>query len=224
MEQSKKNRDLQKKRTILYFIQAAEDIIAEKGVDKLTVREVADKAGYNIATLYNYFENINHLVLFTSIKYLNQYVTDLSAYVDDSASPEERFYGCWECFCRHAFTYPEVFHVIFFGEFSHETVDQSLELYYELFPDNLKGVTEDFLDIMTSSDFIQRNIKSFQLIDLPDTSAVPADQKLYFYSELTSLIFQSMLYNAMEKKRKGTLSVEEETEAFFRYLAKLIES
>ena len=77
---------------------------------------------------------------------------------------------------------------------------------------------------MTSSDFIQRNIKSFQLIDLPDTSAVPADQKLYFYSELTSLIFQSMLYNAMEKKRQGTLSVEEETEAFFRYLAKLIES
>ena len=62
MDQSQKNRELQKKRTILYFIQAAEELIAEKGQDNITVREVANRAVYNIATLYNYFENINHLI------------------------------------------------------------------------------------------------------------------------------------------------------------------
>ena len=38
MDQSQKNRELQKKRTILYFIQAAEELIEEKGQDNITVR------------------------------------------------------------------------------------------------------------------------------------------------------------------------------------------
>ena len=34
MDQSQRNRELQKKRTILYFIQAAEELIEEKGQDE----------------------------------------------------------------------------------------------------------------------------------------------------------------------------------------------
>ena len=34
MDQSQKNRELQKKRTILHFIQAAEELIEEKGQDE----------------------------------------------------------------------------------------------------------------------------------------------------------------------------------------------
>ena len=117
MDQSQKNRELQKKRTILYFIQAAEELIEEKGQDNITVREVANRAGYNIATLYNYFENINHLILFTSIKHLNNYVIDLPKCIYNAKTPMDRFYNSWKCFCHHAFAHPEVFHMIFFGTF-----------------------------------------------------------------------------------------------------------
>ena len=74
------------------------------------------------------------------------------------------------------------------------------------------------------SDFVTRNMKTFQLITLPETSVVPSDQKLLFYSQLTSLIFQSMLYNAIEKEKAGTLSIEEETDTFFMYLKKILEN
>ena len=67
-------------------------------------------------------------------------------------------------------------------------------------------------------------MKTFQLITLPETSVVPSDQKLLFYSQLTSLIFQSMLYNAIEKEKAGTLSIEEETDTFFMYLKKILEN
>jgi len=224
MDQSQKNRELQKKRTILYFIQAAEELIEEKGQDNITVREVANRAGYNIATLYNYFENINHLILFTSIKHLNNYVIDLPKCIYNAKTPMDRFYNSWKCFCHHAFAHPEVFHMIFFGNLSREVVENSLQLYYELFPDSLEKVDDDFLDMMTCSDFVTRNMKTFQLITLPETSVVPSDQKLLFYSQLTSLIFQSMLYNAIEKEKAGTLSIEEETDTFFMYLKKILEN
>ena len=147
MDQSQKNRELQKKRTILYFIQAAEELIEEKGQDNITVREVANRAGYNIATLYNYFENINHLILFTSIKHLNNYVIDLPKCIYNAKTPMDRFYNSWKCFCHHAFAHPEVFHMIFFGNLSREVVENSLQLYYELFPDSLEKVDDDFLDM-----------------------------------------------------------------------------
>ena len=78
--------------------------------------------------------------------------------------------------------------------------------------------------MMTCSDFVTRNMKTFQLITLPETSVVPSDQKLLFYSQITSLIFQSMLYNAIEKEKAGTLSIEEETDTFFMYLKKILEN
>ncbi|MFR3385231.1 MAG: hypothetical protein ACLTST_01490 [Lachnospiraceae bacterium] len=81
------------------------------------------------------------------------------------------------------------------------------------------------MDMMTCVLILsQVTMKTFQLITLPETSVVPSDQKRLFYSQITSLIFQSMLYNAIEKEKAGTLSIEEETDTFFMYLKKILEN
>ncbi len=49
-------------RVKLYFLQAAKEIIALEGVDGVTVRKVADVAGYSYPTLYSYFEDLNELL------------------------------------------------------------------------------------------------------------------------------------------------------------------
>ena len=64
------NKEVQRKRMMGYFIRAAEEVIESDGLDKVTIRKVAQLAAYNSATLYNYFEDLDHLIFFTLMKYI----------------------------------------------------------------------------------------------------------------------------------------------------------
>lgn len=57
------SKDIRRKRTENYFIEALCDIIRDGGMGAATIRNVADKAGYNSATIYTYFSNFSHLLL-----------------------------------------------------------------------------------------------------------------------------------------------------------------
>jgi len=57
-----KNKDIQEKRMKEYFIQATKDILKGEGLKSISVRNIADRAGYSYATLYNYFKDVNDLV------------------------------------------------------------------------------------------------------------------------------------------------------------------
>src|SRR3712207_6910497 len=67
--------------TIKLLIKAAKSVIEEFGIDNLTIRKVGDKAGYNSATIYNYFENIEHLKIFVFLFDYDEYIRDLENYV-----------------------------------------------------------------------------------------------------------------------------------------------
>lgn len=53
---------LKRQRIRTYFLDAAKEMVANEGVEHISVRKVADVAGYSYATLYNYFEDINDLL------------------------------------------------------------------------------------------------------------------------------------------------------------------
>lgn len=57
-----KNKEIQEQRMKGYFIQATRDILKSEGIKSLSVRNIADQAGYSYATLYNYFKDVNDLV------------------------------------------------------------------------------------------------------------------------------------------------------------------
>jgi len=57
-----KNKEIQEKRMKEYFIQATKDILKGEGLKSLSVRNIADRAGYSYATLYNYFKDVNDLI------------------------------------------------------------------------------------------------------------------------------------------------------------------
>lgn len=53
---------LKNQRVRSYFVQAAKRIILDEGVENVSVRKVADMAGYTFSTIYNYFNNLNELL------------------------------------------------------------------------------------------------------------------------------------------------------------------
>ena len=65
------DKSIKKARMESYFIEAAKIIIETEGIKNVSVRKVGEKAGYSYATIYNYFKDINTLLAFVSLDYLN---------------------------------------------------------------------------------------------------------------------------------------------------------
>ena len=75
-----------RKRIMIYFIEATQKLIQSEGIDGLSIRKIATEAGYNSATIYNYFQDLEHLTLFASVCYLRDYVIALA----NSLKPDMR--------------------------------------------------------------------------------------------------------------------------------------
>ena len=85
--QQKDRKQMYRQQTMGYFINAALEIIEEEGIDSLSIRKTAEKAGYNSATLYHYFSDFEELRIFSAMKYLDQYAKDLPAYLEPVTRP-----------------------------------------------------------------------------------------------------------------------------------------
>lgn len=145
MEQSLENKRIQRRRMMSYFIEAAIGIIEQNGVEGLSLRKVAQAAGYNSATLYHYFKDIEHLSLMACMKYLRNYTIQLAAY-SYSSDPLEAFLEIWDIFCDNACQYPRIFYTLFFNKHSNE-LNNTITEYYELFPEEL-GKQNDLINRM----------------------------------------------------------------------------
>ncbi len=125
-------RELQRKRIMTYFIDATNEIIENEGIESVTIRKVANLAGYNSATIYNYFENLDHLIFFAAMKYVKDYALALPDYLEDANNALDRFLKIWECFCRYSYKDPEIYYAIFFANLDKNLEDYVME-YYKFF-------------------------------------------------------------------------------------------
>lgn len=155
--QTRKER--QKLRIMSYFIDATHKVIENEGVDAVTVRKVADLAGYNSATLYNYFSNLNHLVGYAAIKYLKDYYLILDDYIKEADNSEMRYLKIWEVFCLHSYKRPKVFKAIFFLT-PNDDVKEIFDNYFEIYPSDFGMHTEDLLPMLNASSIHDRNKNS----------------------------------------------------------------
>lgn len=78
-KQSNKNQ-----RVKSYFVQAAKDIIMKEGVENVSVRKIADQAGYTFTTIYKYFDDINELLQCVKA----EMIQDLMKYMTSSVPPK----------------------------------------------------------------------------------------------------------------------------------------
>ena len=65
-------KSIKEKRIKGYFVEAAKKVINEEGVDGLTVKKVANLAGYAPGTLYNYFTDLNGLLFNCVVEFFSE--------------------------------------------------------------------------------------------------------------------------------------------------------
>ncbi len=85
-----------------YFIDTTANIIEENGIDGVTIRKIAELSGYNSATIYNYFENLDHLIFLASLRFIKPYATSVADYAKKGKNSLEKNILIWEYFaCIH---------------------------------------------------------------------------------------------------------------------------
>lgn len=211
-------KEIQKRRMMSYFIEAVNQIIETDGIEAITIRKVSDMAGYNSATLYNYFENLDHLIFFASMKYLKEYVLSLPKYLKNAKTPIDTYLGIWKCFCYHSFNKPKIYYTIFFDKFSNSLNDDIKE-YYKIFPEELGDQSMNLLPMLLGQSIYDRNrsiLKSFindLLIEKEDLEEV---------NEMTVLIYQGMLSRILNEQTNYT--VDEATDRTLFYMQQTIKA
>ncbi|QQK07606.1 TetR/AcrR family transcriptional regulator [Miniphocaeibacter halophilus] len=147
-----RNKKIQKKRKIEYFIDAARQIIDNDSIQNITIRKVGELAGYNSATIYKYFDDLNHLKFFAAMTYLNDYIDEIPNYIKDANNSKEIYFKVWDCFIDKSFEIPNIYQALFLAE-----LKKDLELYvkqfYNIFP----------LDIEKHPSYIQEMLRSNSL-------------------------------------------------------------
>lgn len=71
------------------IIQAATEIVEQRGLEGLSAREVAKRIGYSPGTIYNVFENLDDLLLTIEARLLDQLAARLAS-TDASGTPQQR--------------------------------------------------------------------------------------------------------------------------------------
>lgn len=213
------NKDLKKRRMLSYFIRSAQNIIKEDGISGVTLRKVAQGAGYNVATLYNYFEDLDQLVLFACLKYLQIYNQALNEHLTDCNSAKEKFYLSWRIFCEISFENPEAFHQIFFNKHSN-TLPQICERYYEVFPEERTDATSHLYPILSGYDLNTRN--TLVLKPYVEEEHLPTGN-LQLMNELCVAAYHQLLNNCLIQLETHTAySIPDYVERMLDYLKFII--
>ncbi len=201
------NNDMKKKRILKTFIEAVKKIIKEEGIEKVTIRKVAQMAGYNSATIYNYFDNCNQLIFFGSISFLDDYVKAIPHYLGRSSNTLDQFLLIWECFTRYSFVNPRIYYAIFTEDIGDRS-ENLFKKYYQLFPEELGNIPKKYIPMLLESDLSKRC--SFHIQPcveegyLSPERAEEVDEKirLIYHGMLSLLVNNRMDYTVNEAVEK----------------------
>lgn len=218
MQQARGRKNTIKINIMNKFIDAAFTIIESEGVENVTIRKVAVIAGYNSSTLYNYFEDLDHLILFACIRYLGDYTRALKDYVRKATNSLERYLMIWECFCKYSFERPKIYNLIFFSEHS-STLNNIISEYYNIFHEELEDSPQQIKSMLTGNDIYSRTL--FQFGNSAEEGYF-REEDIPEINEITILIYQSILTNLLRKN--PPYSKEEALEKAMKYFDKIVKA
>ena len=149
------NKELLKRQNTICFIETTRSLIDDIGVKNISIRKIAEKAGFHNSTIYLYFKDVDELILLASLKHCNGYSAALAEHTKKHCTPYESFLSIWTFFARSAFDKPEIFYNFFFGKHSDNLTD-IFERYYELFPDEKTIYRKDIQSMYFGRDIHER--------------------------------------------------------------------
>ena len=124
------------------FIEATRELIDEEGVENISVRKIANRAGFHNSTIYLYFKDLNELIMLASLKHFDEYSKALSQQSQNHLSDLNNFFSVWESFAASAFKDAPLFLNFFFGKHGNN-LTEIITKYYSLFPEEKQDFSHE---------------------------------------------------------------------------------
>ncbi|MEI4771360.1 TetR/AcrR family transcriptional regulator [Psychrobacillus sp. FJAT-51614] len=209
-------KEIKRRRMWTYFIDATEELIKTEGFQQVTIRNVAEKAGYNSATIYNYFREFSHLLFFASFKFLKPYLLKVAKEMKKEEDPIQKYIVAWECYSEYSFNNPDIFNAAFFMDLG-DHPENLLDRYYELYPSDLLEIPEELHPLL-----FDRNISSRGRFALSGIVAagVLSEEKAEELNELSNLVWLGMFSNLLNNR--AYYSPQEAHERTMKYVKEII--
>ncbi|MGD8780642.1 MAG: TetR/AcrR family transcriptional regulator [Ignavibacteria bacterium] len=169
-----KNKEIQEQRMKQYFIQATKDILKGEGLKCVSVRNVAERAGYSYATLYNYFSDAKDLIFECVKDFLEECEEFVFNEVKSSSRGLKRIKQILKAYIKYFIQYPGIFELFF--------LEKTTELGYK--KPTLKMIY-DFLDKLCEDDWNycvkKKQLKARDAAAMRDTAHHAVIGMLLFY-------------------------------------------
>ncbi|MFD1416031.1 TetR/AcrR family transcriptional regulator [Oceanobacillus jeddahense] len=209
-------KEIQTARMWRYFLDAASDLIEEKGLHQITVRQIADRAGYTSSTVYNYFRDLSHLKFFAVMRYTNSYFKDLPLYMDKGINTIDKWLYAWECFCRHSFQHPEIYSLLYIENLGN-IPEELVKNYYQVYANELIDLSDSVQSIISQHDIATR---SSLYIQNAKEEGFLEENDIEYIADTTMLIWTGMLTNVLNLRRE--ISNEEAAKQTMHYIQRSI--
>ena len=117
------------------LIQKTYEILKDVGPEDTKIRTIASKANCTSTVIYRHFNDLDHLLLFASIKFLEDYMVDLQKIFNSNMNALDMGVLIWESFSKYAFQNISCFWRPSSGASIKENLgDHDLRIDYQLFP------------------------------------------------------------------------------------------
>lgn len=141
---STKNSAIRKKRMVGYFIDAYNQLTEED--TPITIRSLAECAGFNSATIYSYFDNLEHVQAYALLRLSSNIWMEASRLNQGEKRPLMCFFNIWQAVSFVAFHQPHMFSCLLTHTnqpYIYEFVDSYMELFgeeYDSYDDKMKSI------------------------------------------------------------------------------------
>jgi len=108
-----KHKQIQEERMRGYFIAATTALLKGEGLRSISVRNVADRAGYSSATLYHYFKDVKDLILVCVTDFLQEGRQFIDAEIGNVAPGIDRIRAVTAAYLKYFIQYPGIFDLFF---------------------------------------------------------------------------------------------------------------
>lgn len=138
------------------YIKITHHILETEGIEGMKIRRIAKAAGCTSAVLYKHFDNLDHLLVLASVRFLEPYIRKFKEIsCDISLNPVEADLILWQYFINESFHYLPFYEAMFFGEYKGQ-LESTIYEYYQLFPEEMQDFDGFSVSILFSNDLYER--------------------------------------------------------------------
>jgi len=159
----------QRLQTAKIFIKTTQGLLDHLEFKNVSIRKIAEKAGFHNSTIYLHFKDLDELLMLASMKYFYDYSQALEMVSTMSLSPINSFLMVWDLFFSTMVRKPHVFYNFFYGKRS-SNLKQIMDDYYSIFPDERNSFSDVIEAMYFGNTFFERNLVALEPLIGEDTS------------------------------------------------------